>query len=190
MKNTVMEVPLPLFFGWKHPGQSLGFLETGFVSCGFGQFLRSGYGNMFLYLTEAKRFKREELECLISWCSARLPLSPPSSGGGPGFCPVLAALPRGSLPSVSLPGRSVPFSVSVVRVLQLGVRGPLLSECRHQPHPLQHHVLEVQGRGRSSLRPGRQPTATRTDSDRQLCEGRRVERVDGVHSQLLKYSQM
>lgn len=102
------------------------------------------------------------------------------SGRGPGLRPLLVAVPCGSLPAVPLPGRALPAALAALRVLQPGVSGPLLPERRHQPHPVQHHVLEVQERGGAALRRERQPPAARTHG--QHGEGRRL---DGIHCQLL-----
>lgn len=109
----------------------------------------------------------------------------PSSGGGPGLRPVLAALPRVPLPAVPLAGRAVPALVRPVRALQLAIGGSFLLERRHQPHPLQHHVLEVPRGGGAPLRPRR--TAATSDPHRQRAEGRGG-RLDGIQRQLLKAS--
>lgn len=105
--------------------------------------------------------------------------SPACSGSRVGLCPVLVAVPCGSLRAVPLPGRPLPTAVCAVRVLQSGLRGSLLPECSHQPHPVQHNVLEIPGRSGTPLRPNRQPATTRPNSKHH--EGGRLERLDGIH---------
>lgn len=123
-------------------------------------------------------------------CDGSLCLPPrpaPCSGGGLRLCPLLAALPRGPLPALPLAGRALPAAVVALRVLRHGVGGPLLPERRHQPHPLQHHVVEIPRRCGPPLRPGRQQPAPPLPHSQQHREGRRLQWLDRVHRQLLMW---